>query len=207
MEIDTASLVVHRDTDSIITRMTDNLSKLSAVFSFDRELFVSKVYERALRGSVKESLKVQQGDLEARKRSQAIDRKLKIDSKQLRRAYKVLLLGSGDSGKEQLVKYMKINGRNGYTVEELMMYRPTIYKNVIDSVKCLIEAMQQFEIEPEIEANRELCNLLMDYTLVPDPKEPLEKTIGDAICSICKDSCVSKVMIHSSEFYMMDSAP
>jgi hypothetical protein len=72
--IDSASLFVHRDSASLISQWTDNLSKLSAVFSFDRELFVSKVYERAIRGSVKKALRRQQGDTQARMRSQAIDR-------------------------------------------------------------------------------------------------------------------------------------
>ena len=207
MEIDTASLVVHRDTDSFITRMTDNLSNLSAVFTFDRELFVSKVYERALRGSVKESLRIQQGDPKARKRSQAIDRELESDSRRLRRECKLLLLGD-DSSAEQLVKQIKIIHQNGYTREELMMYRLTIYKNVIDSIKSLILAMRQFEIEPENEANRKLCDLLMDFTVDPDPDKPLGETIGDAISSIWNDPYVPRVKENPSVFYnMMDSAP
>ena len=44
---------------------------------------------------------------------------------------------------------MKIIHQNGYTIEELAMYRLTIYKNVIDCAKSLIGAMRQFDIEPE----------------------------------------------------------
>jgi len=223
MKIDTASLVVHRDTDSFITQISDNLSKLSAVFTFDRELFVSKVYERALRGSVKESLKIQQGHLdfvkeslkiqqghldfvkESLKRSKAIDRELESDRLRLKTEYKVLLLGSSSSGKERMVKEMKILHQNGYTTEELISYRLAVYKNVIDSIKSLIEAMRQFEIELEDEADRKLRDLLMGYTV--DTDKPLGKMIGDAISSIWNDPCVSKVRENPSAFYMMDEAP
>ena len=50
MNLDSASLIVHRDTDSIATQITDHLSKLSYTFSFDREVFTSNVYERYFRG-------------------------------------------------------------------------------------------------------------------------------------------------------------
>ena len=207
MEIDSASLFVHRDTASLISQWTDNLSKLSAIFSFDRELFVSRVYERALRGSVKEALRRQQGDTKARMRSQAIDRRLEVDSRRLRRECKVLLLGSDDSGKNEIVKQWKIHYQNGYTAEELALYRPTIYKNVIGCAKALISAMKQFEIHPEQELNRAYCEFLLDYSVDPDPNKPLGKKVGKAISSIWHDPCIPKILEHSSEFYIMDSAP
>lgn len=42
--------------------MTDNLSKLSAVFDFDQALFSSNVYQRAFRGSIKQILRQNQQD-------------------------------------------------------------------------------------------------------------------------------------------------
>ena len=93
IEIDSASLFVNRDTASFISNWTDNLSKLSATFSFDRELFVSKVYERALRGSVKEALRQQQSDTEAIRRSRAIDRDITRDRKKMIYDVRGLLLG------------------------------------------------------------------------------------------------------------------
>jgi hypothetical protein len=207
VEIDSASLFVHRDTASLISQWTDNLSKLSAVFSFDRELFVSKVYERVLRGSVKEALRRQQGDTQARVRSQAIDRGLEVDSRQLRRECKVLLLGSDESGKNEIVKQWKIVHQNGYTAEELALYRLTIYQNVVDCAKALIGAMKEFEIHPEQELNRAYCEFLLDYSVEPDADKPLGTKVGEAISSIWQDPCIPKILERQSEFYLMDSAP
>ena len=115
--------------------------------------------------------------------------------------------GSGESGKSTIVKQMKIIHQNGYTQEELAMYRLPIYKNVIDCAKALIGAMRQFEIEPEIPGNDEYCNYLVDYTVDPDPEKPLDPRVGQAITSLWRDGCIGKVLEHSSEFYLMDSAP
>ena len=65
--------------------------------------------------------------------------------------------GSGESGKSTIVKQMKIIHQNGYTVDELAMYRLTIYKNLVDCAKALVMALQKFEIEPMVAINR-VCN-------------------------------------------------
>ncbi|KAF2427269.1 guanine nucleotide binding protein, alpha subunit [Tothia fuscella] len=146
-------------------------------------------------------------DADQKKRSQAIDRKIEEDSRRLRRECKILLLGSGESGKSTIVKQMKIIHQNGYSPEELAMYRHTIFKNVIDCAKALIAAMRQFEIEPEEKVNRDYCDYLFDFSIDPDPDKPLDAKVGQAVNSIWHDRCVTKVMDHSSEFYLMDSAP
>ncbi|KAI9778991.1 MAG: Guanine nucleotide-binding protein alpha-2 subunit [Geoglossum umbratile] len=144
---------------------------------------------------------------EQRKRSQMIDKGLDEDNRRLRKECKILLLGSGESGKSTIVKQMKIIHQNGYTPEELGLYRLTIYKNLIDCAKALITAMEQFDIKPEKEANNELITYLMSYQVDPDPHTPLESKVGDAVTSIWKDPAIKSVLEHQSEFYLMDSAP
>ena len=102
---------------------------------------------------------------------------------------------------------MKIIHQNGYSVDELALYRHTIYKNLIDCAKALIGAMRQFEIEAENQDNRNLCDFIMEYTVDPDPQQALDPKVGDAIASIWHDPCITKVFDHANEFYLMDSAP
>lgn len=61
---------------------------------------------------------------------------------------KVLLLGSGESGKSTIVKQMKILHQNGYTQEELFEYKPFVYKNVLECIKSVINAI--IDLEPEL---------------------------------------------------------
>ncbi|KAF5628127.1 GNA-3 g alpha subunit GNA-3 [Fusarium tjaetaba] len=49
MDRDTASLIVHRDSDSIITATSVSSSRWSIQFAFDRELFITKVYDKWIR--------------------------------------------------------------------------------------------------------------------------------------------------------------
>jgi len=101
---------------------------------------------------------------------------------------------------------MKIIHQNGYTVEELALYRMTIYKNLLDCAKALIGAMRQFDIECETPENGEYANYLMEYQMPADPNTPLDPRVGEAVTSLWKDNCIAKVMERQSEFYLMDSA-
>lgn len=102
---------------------------------------------------------------------------------------------------------MKIIHQGGYGSDELALYRLTIYKNVVDCAKSLIAAMNQFDVIPELRENEQNCAFLMDYSADPDPGSSLDVRVGEAITSLWRDPCMSKVMDHSSEFYLMDSAP
>lgn len=146
-------------------------------------------------------------DSEQKKRSQMIDRKLEEDSRRLRRECKILLLGSGESGKSTIVKQMKIIHQNGYSVEELALYRLTVYKNLMDCAKALIGAYHQFSLEPSSQKVRDYMTYLMEYNIDPDPNTPLDPKVGEAVTYLWNDPCTAAVLEHQNEFYLMDSAP
>lgn len=116
-------------------------------------------------------------------------------------------IGSGESGKSTIVKQMKIIHQNGYSVDELVLYRHTIYKNLIDCAKALVGAMRQFAVEVENPANKAHCDYIMEYTVDPDPQHALDPKIGEAVAAVWKDPCIPKIFDHQNEFYLMDSAP
>jgi energy-coupling factor transporter ATP-binding protein EcfA2 len=115
--------------------------------------------------------------------------------------------GSGESGKSTIVKQMKIIHQNGYTQDELSLYRLTIYKNLVDCVKALTGAMSQFDLMPKDPRVIELVDYINEYTVEPDPHTPLHPKAAEAVEAIWHDDVIPKVMEHQSEFYMMDSAP
>ncbi|KAK0249918.1 Guanine nucleotide-binding protein alpha-2 subunit [Friedmanniomyces endolithicus] len=153
-----------------------------------------------------------------KKRSQMIDRTLEEDSKKLRRECKILLLGtispllagarvgSGESGKSTIVKQMKIIHQNGYTQDELKLYRHTIYKNLIDCAKSLVLASRQFDIPPDNAQNAAHCDYIIEYAVDPDPQQALDPQIGEAIAAMWLDKSLPRVFDHQNEFYLMDSA-
>jgi hypothetical protein len=79
----------------------------------------------------------------AKARSDAIDRQIIEDSKRYKKECKILLLGSGDSGKSTIVNQMKIIHHGGFNERERTEYRTTIYKNVLDSAGTLARVVRR----------------------------------------------------------------
>ncbi|KUI62956.1 Guanine nucleotide-binding protein alpha-3 subunit [Cytospora mali] len=145
-------------------------------------------------------------DLEQKKRSQKIDKDLEEDSKRLRRECKILLLGSGESGKSTIVKQMKIIHLKGYSDDELYNYRPTVFKNLIECAKAVINAMRQFDIEPANEEIKAHCDFILEYSVESGPQAIMNPRIGNAVQAIWADPAREQLLERQTEFYLMDSA-
>lgn len=114
-------------------------------------------------------------DKAEREKSLRIDRELEEDQKQLKREFKILLLGtfvfqhffdrtlicaigSGESGKSTIVKQMKIIHQNGYSKEELLSWKLTIFKNILESIQSIITGIKKFDYEFET-FDDEVCHI------------------------------------------------
>lgn len=141
-----------------------------------------------------------------RDRSYAIDKQIEEDSRKFKKECKILLLGSGESGKSTIVKQMKIIHQNGYSKEELLNFRLIVYKNLIDSAQAIILACRKLGVDPEDPANRINADVILEYRIDSDPSNVLSPEIALAIESLWHDPIIPSVMDRSSEFYLMDSA-
>ena len=94
---DSSSLYVHRDTASMFSGYTDKLSKLSVMFAFDNELLSTKIYQRVIRGSLKEVIRQKQADIKFSKKTMEIEKSLRVPGKRNRREIKILLAGECDT--------------------------------------------------------------------------------------------------------------
>lgn len=82
---------------------------------------------------------------EAKLRSEAIDKQLKVLAREDGQEIKLLLLGPGDSGKSTLVKQVKLLHMDGFSDIERQSYRPIIYSNIVFNIKALCAAAARFE--------------------------------------------------------------
>ncbi|KAK0437454.1 guanine nucleotide binding protein, alpha subunit [Desarmillaria tabescens] len=148
-----------------------------------------------------------QSDKEEKARSDLIDKQLEDDSKKFKKECKILLLGSGESGKSTIVKQMKIIHQGGFTPQELDSYRGTVYKNVLESAQGIVQAMRKIGIDCHNYSNRVLAETILDYRLDETTAFTLSSEIADAIHQLWQDPVISTMMEeHSTEFYLMDSA-
>lgn len=146
-------------------------------------------------------------EAEERARSDLIDRQIEEDSKKYKRECKILLLGSGESGKSTIVKQMKIIHQNGYTPEELLAFRPLIWKNLLESACDVVNALAKFNLEPIAAANRANCERILAYQLATDdPHFFFSPDIARAVQDLWVDEIIPALMNFSSKFYLMDSA-
>ncbi|KAK9453213.1 guanine nucleotide binding protein, alpha subunit [Dipodascopsis uninucleata] len=145
-------------------------------------------------------------EVEERKRSAQIDKQIEEDQRRAQKICKVLLLGSGESGKSTIVRQMKIIHQNGYTHDELALYRRHIYKNLLESIKGLLDGMSQLNLSLVKEENKAYVLFLNDVQLDMDPKVKLDPEVTVAISSVYNDPIMEEVRERQTEFYLMDSA-
>ncbi|KAK7038332.1 heterotrimeric G-protein alpha subunit [Favolaschia claudopus] len=150
-------------------------------------------------------------DRAAKGRSDEIDRQLDEDSKRYKKECKILLLGSGESGKSTIVKQMKIIHQSGFSTDELRAFRPTIHKNTVDSAQAVVNALKACGLEDLLaEGHGHLPKTILDVdvnAMNGDGGGCLTQETADAIEVFWRDPVVGRVLDeHQSEFYLMDSA-
>ncbi|BEJ10679.1 hypothetical protein CspHIS471_0101010 [Cutaneotrichosporon sp. HIS471] len=146
-----------------------------------------------------------EGDSRTKKdNSHQIDKQLDDDSKKFKKECKLLLLGSGESGKSTIVKQMKIIHQNGYTREELLAFKPTIHSNVLVSAQALVMAMRKIGVDPEDPTNRTYADRILGYKI--DETGLVSQDLFHGIEALWHDPIIPVIMDRSSEFYLMDSA-
>ncbi|GAM24216.1 hypothetical protein SAMD00019534_073910, partial [Acytostelium subglobosum LB1] len=143
--------------------------------------------------------------------SKQIEKQLKNEKKLLDREMKLLLLGTGDSGKSTIVKQMKIIHMKGYTPEERTNHKSLIYRNVIEIFRSLIEGCDiiNVRIDP---SHEQLCDQILD---LHDSRKYSSMDIGliRSIVGLSKDASIqqalmtggAKFQIHSSANYFISS--
>lgn len=76
-----------------------------------------------------------------------IERQLKKDKKDARRELKLLLLGTGESGKSTFIKQMRIIHGNGYSDEDKRGHTKLVYQNIFMAMHAILRAMDTLNIE------------------------------------------------------------
>ena len=162
---DSASLYVLRDSASFTSRLTDNLSKISYVFAFDRNVFSSKVYERAFRGSVKHTLKEQQQRTKSKSSSQS------------EQYESILLLGEDEISKDRLVNDIQAICGLDYVEEGWPRYRLKMQKLCIELIWTIIKRGTPCDWKTD------QVSVLYDYSCKPHDETPQFEDVLDA-CAI-----------------------
>ncbi|KAI8922039.1 hypothetical protein PhCBS80983_g00342 [Powellomyces hirtus] len=142
---------------------------------------------------------------EAQLRSAEISRQLKNEARDAERSIKLLLLGSGESGKSTVLKQFKLIHGVPYSNMERMSYRPAILGNVMSCSKALIEAMEKLGIEYGDQATAVKAQIILSAPVLYGEGELVPPTVINAIQSVWADSGIQRCYARSNEFQLIDS--
>lgn len=93
---------------------------------------------------------------EKRRVNKLIDKQIEKEKKCLTKEIKLVLFGTGESGKSTFIKQMRILHGSGYSEEDKRKFIPIIYKNIYMIMSSLIKAMELFDIPYENQQNQVL---------------------------------------------------
>ncbi|KAI0005345.1 heterotrimeric G protein alpha subunit 4 [Russula compacta] len=96
---------------------------------------------------------------EDRRRHKEAEKSLREARQKMASQVKVLLLGSGDSGKSTILKQMRLIHRVPFSSQEVESFRQLIFNNLTHGLKYVLESMEDMELEVSPE-NREYIELV-----------------------------------------------
>ncbi|KAG6828996.1 hypothetical protein H0H92_006068 [Tricholoma furcatifolium] len=110
---------------------------------------------------------------------------------------KVLLLGSGDSGKSTILKQMRLIHKIPFTSQEIESFRQLIFDNLTRGLKFLLDAMDDMELKVS-EANIENVDLIATASDVREG-EPFPINFYEPLKSLWMDEGVQKAWERGNE--------
>jgi guanine nucleotide-binding protein G(i) subunit alpha len=137
------------------------------------------------------------------KLSDAINRRLHDDGKKLKNEVKLLLLGTGESGKSTFAKQLKILHMSGFTKEELMHYKSVLHSNVLVGIATLIDMAPKlgYTINPALQGK-------LDAFSEPNiANMPLTPELAADIKAIWPDPAIQQTYERRAEFQLHGSVP
>jgi GTPase SAR1 family protein len=145
---------------------------------------------------------------EAREQKQInreIEKQLRLDKKNQRRELKLLLLGTGESGKSTFIKQMRIIHGTGYSDDDKRSHIKLVYQNIFMAMHIMIRAMDTLKIQYRDKRNEQEHTPLVrsvDYETVTT----FEPQYVEAIKSLWSDPGIKECYDRRREYQLTDSA-
>jgi guanine nucleotide-binding protein G(q) subunit alpha len=147
---------------------------------------------------------------EQKRINQEIERQLRRDKRDARRELKLLLLGTGESGKSTFIKQMRIIHGSGYSDEDKRGFIKLVYQNIFMAMQSMIRAMDLLKIQYSDSRNFENAELIrsVDFETVTTFEQPYVNAIkelwADPGILECYDRRREYQLTDSAKYYLME---
>lgn len=129
-----------------------------------------------------------ESDLRDARRAKEIEEQLKKDRKQAETRVKLLLLGTGDSGKSTFVKQMKVLHKNGFSNQEVSKFQSVLQENCLSSMQKILSC-EEVKCPKKLKAEKEL---VMQSTEL--------KQCAEAITALWAEKAIKEAFDRRSDF-------
>ncbi|XP_064153135.1 guanine nucleotide-binding protein subunit alpha-14-like [Anguilla rostrata] len=143
-------------------------------------------------------------DRENKRINEEIERRLRQDKKDSRRELKLLLLGTGESGKSTFIKQMRIIHGSGYTDEDKRGFIRLVFQNIFTAMQSMIRAMEALNIAYTDSQNSSNAALILEVEV--DMLDTMEPPQADAIRALWADPGMQECYDRRREYQLSDSA-
>ncbi|KAK0551876.1 guanine nucleotide-binding protein subunit alpha [Tilletia horrida] len=126
-------------------------------------------------------------DREGQQRNDEIEAQLRKDRMAMRSEIKMLLLGAGESGKSTILKQMKLINHGSYSREERLSYKDIIFSNTLQSMRVILDAMDQLDIPLADGANARRAEVILSLPAQIEA-DHMPRHIAEAIYGLYFDS-------------------
>ncbi|XP_063151234.1 guanine nucleotide-binding protein subunit alpha-14-like [Candoia aspera] len=133
-----------------------------------------------------------------------IDRRLRRDKRHSRRELKLLLLGTGESGKSTFIKQMKIIHGSGFSEEDRKSFTKLVYQNIYSAMQAMVSAMDALQIPYSSEQSKEDSRMIEEVHI--DKIQTLDRKYVEAIKRLWKDPGTQECYHRRREYQLSDSA-
>ncbi|XP_055730969.1 guanine nucleotide-binding protein G(q) subunit alpha-like isoform X2 [Salvelinus fontinalis] len=140
---------------------------------------------------------------EARRINDEIERQLRRDKKDSNREFKLLLLGTGESGKSTFIKQMRIIHGTGYSEDDKRGFTKLVYQNIFTAMQTMVHAMETLQIPYKCEGNQGHANIVIEVDV---EKITFTNPYIDAIKSLWNDPGIQECYDRKREYQLSDSA-
>jgi len=129
---------------------------------------------------------------------------LKQDRKKQSREIKLLLLGTGESGKSTIAKQLRILHGNGFTPSEMAAFKPVVTNNVLSAYKNIIIATENFGQLPALLANAsdDMKEAIIFFETVEPLKDEVNSTVAKYIKLLWASPIIQETLTKYSQFQL-----
>ncbi|KAL3311371.1 hypothetical protein Ciccas_010046 [Cichlidogyrus casuarinus] len=138
-------------------------------------------------------------------KSRTIEKQLRADADRASKEVKLLLLGAGECGKSTILKQMKIIHGDGYPEEERREYIPIIFANVVQSMMCIVKAMESLGIQSDDTSMRQQATTV-ENNMKAAEEGTITAELKKALTLLWADEAVQACYARSKEYQLNDSA-